>query len=178
MIPEHIRVKAGAITHLTDARYFAAMGVHWLSIDLDVLDHPVQEYQEIKEWVEGPIILPESELYGQMEWEEFLGFVPSSVIQCSAAMELDVSQIIESADGISADALLLQRVEDMDALESLRTTADPSRIILDITALPLSEITMDQLAGWAGLQICGSDEEKLGYKSYDELDDFFERLEG
>jgi len=177
MIPEHIRVKAGAITHLTDARYFAAMGVYWLGIDIDSLAHPVQEYQEIKDWVEGPVILPESTQYSQSDWEEFLGFVPCELIQCSTSMAIPTPQIVTSSHPSESRAHTLVSVPDISTLDAWRASPSASHMIVDITALPLHLLTVDQITGWAGIQICGSDEEKLGYKSYDELDDFFERLE-
>lgn len=51
------KLKAGNVTHLTDARYFAAREVDWLGISLDVqapggLD--VTKAKAILEWVSGP----------------------------------------------------------------------------------------------------------------------------
>lgn len=60
-----IPVKAGAITHLTDARYFAARGVEWLGFDFSAgSDNYIAPAQmsAIKEWVDGVKIVGEFNL--------------------------------------------------------------------------------------------------------------------
>ena len=57
-----LKVKAGKISNLTDARYFAAMDVEWMGFNLDqgsgnALSIPY--FKEISEWVEGPKIIAE-----------------------------------------------------------------------------------------------------------------------
>jgi len=58
----NIKVKAGSITHLTDARYFAAWGVEWLGFPLKSVDgveiEPIM-VKAIKEWVDGVRIVGE-----------------------------------------------------------------------------------------------------------------------
>jgi hypothetical protein len=41
------------IKHLTDARYFAAMGVDWMSIELSTLPSTFSLWHSLKEWIEG-----------------------------------------------------------------------------------------------------------------------------
>jgi phosphoribosylanthranilate isomerase len=52
------KIKVNGVTHLTDARYFAAAGVHYMGFDL-FGEHVVpavelQKIAAIKEWVSGP----------------------------------------------------------------------------------------------------------------------------
>ena len=56
------KVKAGPITNLTDARYFAAWEVAWLGFCLDPGDENYispREVLAIREWVDGPLIVGE-----------------------------------------------------------------------------------------------------------------------
>ena len=41
------------INHLTDARYFAAMGVDWMSIELNTDPTSFMKWHTLKDWVEG-----------------------------------------------------------------------------------------------------------------------------
>ena len=47
------------ITHLTDARYFAAMGVDWISMRLDADPKSFMRWHSIRDWVEGLKLLAE-----------------------------------------------------------------------------------------------------------------------
>ena len=41
------------IKHLTDARYFAAMGVDWMSMELNNDPTSFMKWHTLKDWVEG-----------------------------------------------------------------------------------------------------------------------------
>lgn len=59
---DKLQIKAGAVTNLTDARYFAAREADWLGFCLDPADNDYVEplqVKAIKEWVEGPMIVGE-----------------------------------------------------------------------------------------------------------------------
>lgn len=47
------------ITHLTDARYFAAMGVDWMSIQLTPDPTTFHRWHSIRDWVEGVRLVAE-----------------------------------------------------------------------------------------------------------------------
>lgn len=56
------KVKAGQIANLTDARYFAAMGVDYLGFSLDPASSAYidpKNMNTIREWLEGPAIVGE-----------------------------------------------------------------------------------------------------------------------
>jgi hypothetical protein len=55
------------ISHLTDARYFAAMGVDWMSMELNTDPASFMRWHTLKDWVEGvklaaEIIVPDEML--------------------------------------------------------------------------------------------------------------------
>lgn len=52
-----LKVKAGKITNLTDARYFAAQNVEWMGFVLDPASPEAltsEQFNEIAGWIEGP----------------------------------------------------------------------------------------------------------------------------
>ena len=161
-------IKAGRITNLTDARYYAAHNVHWLGF-LYEQNNPeslsIEAFRAIKAWVEGPMVIAE------------IGFVENSSDY--------VEEIYDEVDGfqVSAFADIPQKwVDDekiiiMEAEGYLIENNNLENKIFD------SQLTGEKLINWVsknhpyGLQIKGSEEEKVGYKSYDEIDDFFEYFE-
>lgn len=42
-----------SISHLTDARYFAAMGVDWISMELSEAPVSFQKWHSVQEWISG-----------------------------------------------------------------------------------------------------------------------------
>ena len=79
------KVKAEAINNLSDARYFAAMGVSWLGFSLDLSKKTNLEPETIREiiqWVQGPKIVGE------------FGLQPEShILEMAEQLELDYIQI-------------------------------------------------------------------------------------
>jgi len=146
-----INIKASNIANLTDARYFAAMLVDFLDFRLD-LSHddrlsPV-EYHGIKAWVEGPTIVAN------------VGKTPLSLPQ--RTYHLDTQHIPE--DSLYQGALLAE----LSSQQKLFITA------------PNNEAYIRQLIEDIqpfGIDVSGGAEEKVGFKSYEELDVFFEHLE-
>jgi phosphoribosylanthranilate isomerase len=66
-----VKIKAGKISNLTDARYFAAQPIQWIGFNLDASSGSALSFYDflsIREWIEGPEIIAE------------LGFVESHVI--------------------------------------------------------------------------------------------------
>lgn len=47
------------IRHLTDARYFAAVGVDYMSMEIDESQHSFDRWHAIKDWVEGVALIAE-----------------------------------------------------------------------------------------------------------------------
>jgi phosphoribosylanthranilate isomerase len=57
-----VQIKANAVAHLTDARYFSSMDVEWLGFNLDPMAensvHPAF-LKSIREWISGPVFVGE-----------------------------------------------------------------------------------------------------------------------
>jgi phosphoribosylanthranilate isomerase len=57
-----VQLKANALSHLTDARYFASMEVDWMGFNLDPLAENASSPQFVKairEWISGPAFIGE-----------------------------------------------------------------------------------------------------------------------
>ncbi len=208
------KVKASSITNLTDARYFAAMGVEWLGFNLNSKEADVistENFKEMEEWVEGVQIVAE---YGDESWEKIRSGVeevvpnvvqlggnygvdemlelPASVgiikeiIIGKSSQPGDVLEIMEEMEGhvqvfvlnFSANQINWQNLEEgiPFSVKDLASIADkfPVLIEMDLDVSQLENcLQLDQLEG---ITVKGGEEEKTGFKSFDELDDFFDAL--
>jgi len=57
-----LKIKAGNISHLTDARYFAAYGIEWMGFNFKSSDPNkinIETAKTIIDWIEGPQIIVE-----------------------------------------------------------------------------------------------------------------------
>ncbi len=211
-----IKVKANSITHLTDARYFAAWEVEWLGFNLKPGEEnsisPAQ-VAAIREWVDGPRITGELGLstaediravVSQLELDtvqidmlmptevledihELRPVLQEIVVEAYADPD-DLEELMERHQGL-VEAFILNftkggiRWSDLEAagspvdLERLNDWCDRFAVILDI---PLEETAPEEvlrLLNPYGFAVSGGAEEKVGVKSFEELDGFFEALE-
>ena len=93
------RIKAGRITNLTDARYFAARGVSWLGFQLDAGGEgqvSPQMFSALKEWVEGPLFVGNFGASTAAEINESAELLKLDMIQVGLFSGLDeLKQIID-----------------------------------------------------------------------------------
>lgn len=207
-------VKASAITHLTDARYFAAWEVEYLGFDLSPAGVSAVELAALREWIIGP------KLVGELDagWPE-RGENPADLKQ----LGLDALQV-DTAFGLDAIRELLRPlglpiflelvVEGYaDPMDLIHTINDCRKVVdhlllnftkggiewgdlgdntplgLDVLD-PISEDhslwleiegaapgkIIQELPDLVGLSVRGGSEEKVGFKDFDDLDEFFESL--
>lgn len=206
------RVKAASVANLTDARYFAALGVDYLGFKLEPghQDSVNPEFvAALREWVQGP------ELVG-----EFGGVALDDIVRLSQQLELhvielgpfgktrqvaeatglDILQSLPLGDDLSPE--VVQPILDQNAdvvrgfvldfasnslnwqlLQSrpgwmrwLESTCADFPVLLDIPA-PASAVTEILTAlNPVGVQLRGGEEEAVGVKSFEDLDDWFEVL--
>jgi len=213
MDPLRCRVKAAAVANLTDARYFAALGVDYMGFALEpgAEGHiSPMELAAFREWIEGPALVG-----------EFGGMNTAQIVELTKELKLDVIQVgpfgktqeVASATGLP----ILQEIvlggdigpqEAQPILDANAATvtgfilnftrnklswqmiqADPTwvgwltetcadfSIMLDIPApAALLEDILTTLEP-VGVQVHGGEEEAVGFKSYDELDEWIEVLQ-
>ena len=194
-----MRIKAGHINNLTDARYFAAWGVYWLGLDMregvkSALS--VTDAKEIMEWIEGPRFVG-----------EFGDSTPEFIAKCVNELGLKSIQVLKGhnflPDILSTDLELIiepteqersfgpvsQETEDEISLYRLSTIPETAgwtqlmkstkgkKIIIrcpnDIEAL----VRVLETERPDAIEILGSEEEETGLKSFDHLDPLLEWLE-
>jgi len=79
-----VKIFANNISHLTDARYFAAWGASWMCYNVNSLS--LTEISAIKEWVEGPkhiinvIGIDPSEAAAMLTHEAIDGYLTDNII--------------------------------------------------------------------------------------------------
>lgn len=154
------------VNNLTDARYFAAWIVDWMSFNLDPTRGSIlaiDQIIEIKNWVEGP---------------KFAIQLPK---------EYTEDQLFELTDKTEIDALILHedhRINLDHFGDLLLFDWKGSDVVLrndsKISFLKISEakqLESIDIASVHGINVKGGDEEKAGFKLFDDLDLIFEALE-
>lgn len=207
------KVKAGSVTNLTDARYFAAWETEWLGFNLDAgSDGYIQPQiaQAIKEWVDGVKIIGEFNLQSFEEIQSATDLLELDGVQLGMLTPIDTLQslhgnevpillevVVEEAGKLDdaaacfgelapyVEAFILNFDKNGIGWESLRGAPMeqlqelcrhyPVILSLDFHADALAE-ALDILQPY-GISVRGGEEEKVGFKSFDELDELFEILE-
>ncbi len=206
-----LKIKASQITNLTDARYFAAKEVEWLSFNFtEKTDNYIEPMRArvMFDWVEVPHIVGEFDGFDAEAVNFYADNWGLKAVQIGATTEVfDVKSphilneiVVESHT--TADILrgLLSPLKNMVAafqlnfethnlsfsdlknnkyaldLADLSSLCAAFNIILDID-FQLSELDDILNMNPFGLSLKGGEEERVGVKSYDELDDIFDRLE-
>jgi phosphoribosylanthranilate isomerase len=169
------KIIAQNITNLTDARYFAAWGVDYISFNtIGDSDYFINDaaIKEIKDWVEGPQCLLEA---NALEFEDVAdGFILSNIysslpIVKETFFRISFDDIIKGLpDGKYISPITSEQIELLADIDYQHL-----HLYFDISELELSDVLR---LGNFGLVVQGGEEEKVGLKSYEELDQLYELL--
>jgi phosphoribosylanthranilate isomerase len=188
------KVIASSISNLTDARYFAAWGVYGVGFDLDLNspDHiSAEALLAFREWISGPISIGEfSGVQEKEEIEEIIKTLNLDAIQLGPfapeewSFDVPVYQVLLTEQDRSfhnAQAIIIRSEnpsfswhKEKDKITALM------KIMPAYLDLPLSHeeiVPIINELDFEGLILRGGDEEKVGFKSYDEVDEIMESLE-
>ncbi|MBK8557166.1 MAG: hypothetical protein IPL65_15985 [Lewinellaceae bacterium] len=196
-------ILASRITSLTDARYFAAKNVSYLGFNLEsnaegFLD-PIY-MKAIREWVEGPQIvgafshtpveeIREAAIFYGLDAVELsdknlsdlstMGGIPV-LLRTAYTGDMDaLASVLEAANGkavyIVVENLFWSSISAAQA--DWRALCSRAPLLLDIDVSPTELPAMLDALQPAGLSFSGSEEEKVGVKSFDEIDALFDVLE-
>lgn len=196
-------IKAARITNLTDARYFAAKDVAFLGFNLEegtegYLD-PIY-MKAMREWVEGPGIVGEyvhapAEVVAESARFFALDAVQVPIRNHSDNLDIlagvqvilhlewpvlasDLLQICANKAAFVAYFLLDITPEHWPIHKDLLKTLCAQYPVLLQIELPTETVqTILEEINPAGLNLSGGAEEKVGVKSFDELDTIFDFLE-
>jgi phosphoribosylanthranilate isomerase len=209
-----IKIKASQITSLTDARYFAAKDVEWLSFNFNEKEASYIDPMVARamfDWVAVPTIVGEFDHNTAEEINFYATHWGLKAVQVGFFTPLSIVKQIEGIPVIKEfrieeftntdylrDELLafspyvqafqlnfdkngitwedLKNPSAMITVEDLTSLCEDFNIILSIDFQPfsLNEITELKLYG---LNVKGSAEERIGVKSFDDLDEIFDELE-
>jgi phosphoribosylanthranilate isomerase len=194
-----MEVLARRITNLTDARYFAAKDVAYLAFNMEAGTEGYLDpmyMQAMREWVEGPIITGEFNEGTSLEIiNEAVRFynlgaviVPDTLrhaqieapeIIVKIMLHREQPSAIEPPNTENITALLLElndaSVSWLDMQDLLAHTSIP--IILQFDALPSALPDILRYVLPYGISLTGGDEEAVGVKSFDEVEEIFDLLE-
>ena len=198
-------IKASSITNLTDARYFAAKEVDFLGFNLEsgtegYLDPMYMK--AIREWVEGPKIVGEFSRATMPYIREAFAFFGLDAVQITADHSTQLAQLegITVILEVEADALgdepffrtaapyvsyfLIKINFENPGSENVWTdpfgllknicTQYPVLLQTDASAAQLPAII--ETVNPAGLSLTGGEEERVGVKSFDEIEEIFDVL--
>lgn len=183
------KIIGSSIQNLTDARYFAGWLVDYLHFDLRPESTNCISLDRTKEflsWVEGPVsmvsadqsqdvekLLVDTNSLGYMDIHQYRMDIASqdwtygsylSQEELMAYMELDQNTVFVVSEIF--DVRLLKKFVEQKAI----------KCYIDLAYSDWREPIFEE--AWVeGFMVHGSPEEKVGYKSFDELDEIFEWLE-
>ena len=197
-------LKASSITNLTDARYFAAREVDFLGFNLEQgTEHFLDPIfmKAIREWITGPTIVGEfhqSELKAVAEAAAFYG-LESVEVPLKKAEELEaledlqvllyapaslgpdkIQQLIDTA-GDRFEHLVLdfgntKWPEIQKHAASWQNALQSSSVLFQYDFEPETVEEASRFLPKLGFGFIGAEEEKVGVKSFDAIDELFEVL--
>jgi len=172
-----VKIFANNINHLTDARYFAAWGATWMCYNISKLS--LTEIAAIKEWVEGPKHI--INVCG-VDTSESAAMLTNDAVDGYLTDNIEDHNRIQSLLQREVEAFITDPEEPVDNATVIRT------VPTIFTAMRWDELyniegdSFDMLAFVKqrqplGIVLAGSEEEQVGFKSFDELDEILELLE-
>lgn len=200
---DFIGVKASGITHLTDARYFAAQGVKWMGFDTVVqgsLEQDIQRVMAIREWIDGVDLIGEFKNQGVPEilyWVNEVGLdgiqidnsfpegdiiqLPKGlfiIVQITSPIFTDPQILINQFKEFEsiADCFLIEVNQENINHRELKALSVNYPILYEWNAPSELLPKFFQEVSSYGLSLRGSNEKKIGFKSFEELDEIFEEL--
>ncbi len=201
-----MHVKASRIANLTDARYFAARGATYLGFCLDENSpHFIEpaEMRAIREWVAGPRIVGEFEHAPAAIVREAAAFFALDAVQvCQADLipelqGLEVLLLLSNAEHPDSVASSLERaragvaffivelthkaawaaVHSAEVADMWRQLCAHFPVLLDAPLPAESFASLLFSVQPAGFALRGSNEERPGVKSFEEIDALFDALD-
>ncbi len=187
-----LKIFAADIEHLTDARYFAAFDVDFLSFDIED-DMSIQKAIAMAEWIEGPQIVVHSGLLEKMKSinPQAILFEKSSsnikrdsspytifyILKIHQISDLIFPPDLPDFDYLVLDLRTLGKSNIDQMFPKLVQVCKNYPVFVDVD-LSLEEfLKLLHEISPEGVFIRGGQEEKSGFKSYDELDEWFEGIQ-
>lgn len=182
-------MKAGRITHLSDARYCAGMGVDMLGFTVGGSEGlSFEKFKEINQWVTGPQIVIEPadkntltnvlETFYADHFEIPSAWLTSVPANTSLLVKVSLSEEFAPMLRPVQNQIHALVIESYSAAqkEVLQHVGNTYKVMIDVdsSSVPLNELLELPLFG---LVVSGSEELKPGLKNFDQLASVLEQLE-
>jgi phosphoribosylanthranilate isomerase len=188
------KVKAGSVSSLSDARYFAGMGVDWLGFDVNPNSpHYVSPelYQSMAGWVTGPKRVIEVSGVSTESIKSLIDTYTPDFIEIDASqiailkgltevplmarLDLDTEQLnIQALADVKFAILTVQ--DALKKKEIIQSISQVTEVLLCVAANESQINNLLTLLPIAGICLKGSPETKVGLKDYS-FADLLESLE-
>ena len=186
------KIIASSITNLTDARYFAAWGVEGIGFDLNVNSpnfvSPAQVHA-FKDWISGPLTIGQFDgLQRQEEVNELIKSLDLDAVQLSPFAPLDWifdvpvyrEVLLNGSESLpEGDHFILKSdsaYSDLD-MKTLAAICASKSCFIDFILSPKEHDLLLSTMSFSGYILRGGAEEKVGFKSFDQIDEIMEILE-
>lgn len=168
---------AERIQNLTDARYFAAMGVAWMGFDLSSEQPALSIDQVIAmiDWVEGPqFFIDVRGLDNDHAFEIWNRCHPQGLLTDASlsAQEFQGAKLISESFDVDADVYILNESNEVARQK------DNAEYWLRLADYSEERIETLKSSPHQGLILQGGAEDRTGMKSFDALNDFIEAFRG
>ncbi len=185
-----MQLKISSITNLTDARFFSAIGAHYLGFCLDVLDEnniALPKVKEITGWLYEPVIVGEFGVHQSKEEIEYIAReLGMSDIQIPyehpEKEELKFEKFLQVADVSairhqeSADFFVFKLNRDDLLNQAIRNFISNNKVFIETNYRAETIFPIIQDLQPYGIQITCQREEKTGLSAVDEYADILEKL--
>ncbi len=182
-----LKIIADDIQNLTDARYFAAWGVDYIGFDIDGIGHDSLQLEKIKEiinWIEGPKILAIANNIWDNDTIDFIkqiGFKGIVTNDKNLINSEDLDHIINSDTIVPnlKNSIVILKTSNLSQFDNdlLKSYCQDNEVFLDNDRISTTDLNDIISIGFSGIVLRGGEEDKVGFKSYDDLDEILEYLE-
>ncbi len=201
-----MKILADRIQNLTDARYFAAKEADFISFSIEEGSENYLDpthVRAIKEWVEGPVALGEFAHFSADAVAETIDFLELggailgprySKNDLEKLAERRIFRLFEIEKGASENVFFDRLLDEKGLAEGFifdfstrgaapflpdffQSAGQIAPVFLKMSFESASFLKFLESAAPAGIVFSGGDEERVGVKSFDEIDEFFDLLE-
>jgi len=166
-----IKIKAGNISNLTDARYFAAAMVEWMGFNFSKTNEnglSIEDAKTIKNWIVGPKLIAE---FDAIDYD-FI-FQVSENLE-TKSIQLNTNEAFQNQNNyeLIENSLIVKSLAEAEKV----LDENPFAILQIDGNIDLAKEIIEK-TNVSAIEIQGSAEEQTGLKSYDEINELFEFLE-
>lgn len=171
------------IKHLTDARYFAAMGVDWMSMELNHDPASFMKWHTLKDWVAGVKLAAEIDISDDMLLaKSIIDAIPDGIVvrhmpQDAFPAEIQLFFDAQSPEGIDfpEDSFKIIRYDPLMDLQPILST-DSATIFLQAEWTPDSLGKLLEAGYSGGICFTGGEEDATGMRDYEMMDELIGML--